>query len=229
MSRKRKIALLVSLSFIVWVTGCSHVNKERPNENESEEIQRLISELVSTDDLMKFSKVYLTFHKYPAKYYEPLHTKSRKRVDEAKQKLLEFGKKAFPILLKNLDDDRDSEIVVGFVFLFPPPIFTVGDICRGLISSTLVVSGPSYNARTAADGSTGHCPDFFAHVYDRDLHKWWEKNKYRSLKQMQIDCLSWRIRREKFLGTIEEDEKWFNKYIEKLEDTLKKIKSSNQI
>jgi hypothetical protein len=70
---------------------------------------------------------------------------------------------------------------------------TVGYICSEIIEDQVQVVGIRYKGRTGSDGKTHGYRDYMSEVYKGDLNKWWDANKEKSLKQMKLDALKWKI------------------------------------
>ena len=124
-------------------------------------------------------------------------------VYKAKDSLSDLGKSAFPILLKHLDDQRYSK--TGWTAIEYNQ--SVGDVCSEIIVGNVDLIGMTFKVRTGADGKYHGCPTYFFTLVGSDIEQWWQKNKHKSLKQMQIDVLKWRIKEENKIGFPDEESK----------------------
>ena len=118
------------------------------------------------------------------------------RVRAARARLSNLGKRAFPQLMEYLEDDRYS-----MTALYAEPVnLDVGSVCRQIITNKVEFIGMRYKARQGSDGKSHGCPSYFAHRYRNDLSKWWQENKQKTLLDMQLDTLTWRIAQEARIG-----------------------------
>lgn len=127
--------------------------------------------------------------------FEP-GSKTEPEVEAAYKKLVDIGKPAFPILLANMKDKRYSlsrsySVQVNH---------SVGYICGEIIQDQVQVVGMRYKMRNGSDGNMHGYRDYMSEVYKGDLMKWWEANKEKSLKQMKLDALKWKIAWEEKIG-----------------------------
>lgn len=145
--------------------------------------------------------------------------KNQETVYEARKKLRDFGKSAFPILIEYLDDDRYSLTAEYSIEVN----HSVGEVCGHIIEGNVRLIGMRYKSRTGADGKSQMCPDYLSANYGGDLKRWWRDNRRKTLRQMQLDVLRWRIAEEERLGFPPEESDWGNKYMTELRDKLKEI------
>lgn len=116
-------------------------------------------------------------------------------VFDARQQLAELGKAAFPFLLESMNDDRYSHSASYSVQLN----HSVGDVCRQIFESNIRLIGMRFKSRTGADGESHMCPNYFDRHHGK-LDKWWQANQDKSLQQMRIEVLTWRIKKEREIG-----------------------------
>ena len=131
-------------------------------------------------------------------------------VHDAYLELDSLGTDAFPYLLQYIDDDRFSRTLAHAVFFN----MTVGDTCRELITGSvdfvaIYGFGPY--------GKSDAC-DYFKLKWKDDLNEWWRHNWNKSLLEMQIDCLEFKIKKAKQLGLD----------YGRAEKSLEEIRESNQ-
>jgi beta-lactamase regulating signal transducer with metallopeptidase domain len=141
----------------------------------------------------------------------------------AKGKLLKLGKTAFPILLENLDDKRycmtrSYSIEINH---------SVGEVCGHIIVESVELADGPYKSRTGADGKDYVCPSYFAANYGRDLKKWWKDHRDKTLLEMQIEALRWRIAEEKRIGALPADRKWVDEFMKKLTYELSVLEATH--
>jgi hypothetical protein len=145
---------------------------------------------------------------------------------DAAEGLRKKGVAAFPNLVQHLDDKRQS---VAFRSVIP---HDVGDACFCIIREQ-VFSLPkdyrrSYN-RTGADTKSRPRPYFIEPVlFDHStLPKWLEQRKDKSLREMQIEALTWLIEEERKIGFRNEEDK--RAYLDPLERRLGEIKAGKPL
>jgi len=144
---------------------------------------------------------------------------AQRNVRNARLRLSQMGKLAFPILLENQHDERFSMIQSTSVEY---PVL-VGEVCRQIIRSNVTIGTAGYKSRKGADGEGHNCPYFFDANYRDDLDGWWNDNRDKTLKQMRIDTLKWRIQQEKTIGFP--DEKSRRNIMDRLVAKLAEIES----
>lgn len=140
----------------------------------------------------------------------------------AAERLTKKGKRAYPKLLEHLDDNRQS---VAFRRVIP---HDVGDACFCIIRNQIFPLPQDYRGsfyRTGSD-NTLHARPFFLKpaLFDRrTLPKWLDERKDKTLRDMQIEALSWLIAQERTIGfRIEKDKADF---LYPLERRLEEIES----
>jgi len=138
--------------------------------------------------------------------------------------LHKFGAEALPLLAKGLSDKRRS---VPFLRVRDQ---TVGVACKSIIIEMIYALPDSYPGsfyRNNGDGERSERPVFFKHIWgsigeDKKLVRWLEDRKKKSLKEIQIECLTWTLGIEKQIGAVDGEER--AKYIDPLEKRLGQLK-----
>jgi hypothetical protein len=136
------------------------------------------------------------------------------------------GNSVFPQLLQHLDDKRQS---VAFRRVIP---HDVGDACFCIIRVQIFPVPRDYKGsfyRSGADGKLHARPLFFEPaLFDKaTLPKWLEKRKDKSLREMQIEALTWLIDQERKIGFRNEKDKAL--YLFPLERRLDEIKTGKPL
>jgi hypothetical protein len=145
----------------------------------------------------------------------------QQQVDRAISKLLRLGPQAFPFLIERWGDDRycltASDGISG-AFLHK----TVGQICQAIIFAQLQPYGhwpagypdPERNRRPP---HRPRYPDRFLGSQE-SARQWWQKNKNKTLYQMQLEALDWVIAEEaKRPGDFKDEER---KHLQQLRKKL---------
>jgi hypothetical protein len=132
---------------------------------------------------------------------------AQKIVDEARSQLKRIGKPAISMLLEHLQDERFSRTESSSVEYN----VSVGHVCGGIIKSMASAGVGGYKSRLGTDGRGHNCPNYFFANYRNDanyginLVKWWSDNRHKTVKQMRIDVLKWRIKQEEQIGFPDEE------------------------
>jgi hypothetical protein len=114
------------------------------------------------------------------------------KVGQAARRLMEIGPRAFPFLIDRWDDERYCMTVDGLSVL---ENHDVGQVCRIIVGKQL---NPWGQWRLDAEGRTQRRPlrPLFDLGEQKEARAWWEKNKTKTLAQMQVDMLDWAIAAE---------------------------------
>jgi hypothetical protein len=201
----RTKALAISVWCLAFV-GC-YGRVASPVANS--EIERLIESLASANPPPEFPNNPFNVRLSPDYDFE-----KQRVVSNACTKLEDLGAIAFPYLLQHLDDSRFSCTRSGAVYFN----LTVAETCSGLIKNQVdFVCGPRLPM------SKSDACDFFKFRWNDDLIAWWNQNHDRTLLEMQIDCLQFKISRAKELGLN------FGELTEKLDQIRSAGKSWQQL
>jgi hypothetical protein len=163
--------------------------KEPPTEKE---IKALIDQLASPNP-----KPIVNKRKVPGINLPPgFDRKKQDKVHLARSKLAELGPQAFPFLIDSWKDERYSLTTCnGLSGWFYNE--SVGHICQTILFGQL----QPYGFWPAADGDPRgkpHRPDYPVHFLNSQeaAKAWWEKNKEKTLYQIQLEALDWVIAEE---------------------------------
>jgi hypothetical protein len=138
----------------------------------------------------------------------------------AKRQLIAMGKDAFPALLAH-GDDKEYSLTQSYSVYYD---HSVGEVCLQIIEQQVDLVGMNYKARKGADGKWHGFSSYFSKYYVAGgnqrsaLKKWYDGHETKTLKEMQIEVLEWRIEHEKAIGFPGEDEK--EHYLIRLERRL---------
>ncbi len=171
------VGILLSLCLPAWGQ-----KKAPPTDKE---IKTLIDQLVSPNP--EPITRGLPIIDLPAGY----DRRKQAKVLAARSRLLELGPPAFPFLIERLKDERyclTTENGISGVYRNR----SVGDICRKIVFVQLQPFG-SWQGRGKPP-----LPSYPHHFLEsREAAKaWWEKNKHKTLYQMQLEALDWVIAEE---------------------------------
>jgi hypothetical protein len=157
---------------------------EDEHKGSKEEIEGLIAQLVSPNMAPDRKGAN-------ADYPDDFDRAAQAKVKDAWFKLYDLGPEAFPYLIPHLDDKRyclteDN----GFV----DTNWTVGRACSDIIACHLKPYG-YYNSSGPRDdgGKRWYRPAFPVPRNVKAATEWWQKNKGRSLREMQIESIEWVI------------------------------------
>jgi hypothetical protein len=190
MKRWNWIVIGLLLSPGLW--GCS---SEKPTPPMDPEIQALIDQLVSPNPKPitgKEDENVEPDYRLPAGFDRD----KQKQVHSARRELRQLGPKAFPFLIERWGDEKYcltcSEGINGYCFNQ-----TVGAICESIIFDQL----QPYSFWPRVDGDPRgkpKRPDYPGRFLGsrEAARQWWEKNKDKSLYQMQLEILDWVIAEE---------------------------------
>jgi len=200
--------LLCTLIVLPFVCGCG----EEPSTKKDigSQVEALIEKLAISEEPAGKKPIYSPDRDTP---------KTDKRVIayEAACELKKHGKRAFPFLLRHLDDKRQS---VAFRRVIP---HDVGDACFCIIRDQVFCLPKDYRGsiyRTGGDGKMHErayfsAPDLFTY---KTIGPWLEARKGKSLEAMQVEALEWLIEQEKRIGFQDEEAK--KKFLYPLERQL---------
>lgn len=169
---------------------------------ESLDIEGLIDQLVFADGNASNEPVFSP----GVKDKSPEYAQRFKKVQDAFDKLTSLKVKAFPILVKHLDDKRQS---INFRNHYLAN--SVGDACMWNIYFQLQDRPRNYSKygyqRKGRDGQSHPKPYWEGTPFDDagGIAKWLEQNKDLSYTEMQIKCLNWLLDGEKKIGASDAD------------------------
>jgi hypothetical protein len=128
----------------------------------------------------------------------------QQKVTDAYSKLQAMGTDAFPYLINKFEDDRYSHEHCSSTYTS----VSVGQACKRLIERQVDIRGIRYKSRETPGGS-GMGLDFDEYVYSNygSYAAWWRINRFRSLKQMRIAVVRWRISEEKWRGFVSTEQR----------------------
>jgi hypothetical protein len=143
---------------------------------------------------------------------------------KAAWQLRKFGAEALPLLAKGLSDKRGS---APFLRVRDQ---TVGVACKSIIIDMIYALPDSYPGsfyRKNVDGELSERPVFFKHIWgsigeDEKLVRWLEDRKKKTLKEIQIECLTWALGIEKQIGAVDGEER--ANYLDPLEKRLDQLR-----
>jgi hypothetical protein len=160
---------------------------EKPKGPSDREIRALVARLVSPNPkpIIKDDN-----------YREPkgYNRAKQKKVHDAREKLRGLGLKAFPFLIERLEDDRYCLTADDG----PAPVnLSVGEVCSDIIFDQLQPYGfwPEGYPDPRGKPKRPSYRDTFLRS-KKAARKWWEKNKDKTLYQMQLEALDWVIAEE---------------------------------
>jgi uncharacterized protein YceK len=167
--------------------------------------------------------------KYLGQLPDSFDWRVQKQVDIAFQKLGEFGKRAFPILLNHLNDKEYSGPISEFGDCPNGSLsLSVGDVCCRIIKTQVDQAESGYKSRLGRDGQShchkGYFSQFFKNEGDTPqvaYRRWWKEHRDQSLKQMQAEALRWAIAQERSIGFPEEKDE--ERYLEPLLTRLREL------
>jgi hypothetical protein len=164
---------------------------------ESQSIEELVDQLVFADGNASNEHVFSP----GVNDKSPEYAQRFKKVQDAFDKLAKLKVKAFPILVKHLDDKRQS---INFRNHYLAN--SVGDACMWNIYFQLQDRPGNYSKygyqRKGRDGQNHPKPYWEGTPFDDagGIAKWLEQNKDMSYTEMQIKCLNWLLEGEKKIG-----------------------------
>lgn len=136
----------------------------------------------------------------------PEYAQRHEKVRSAFAALTEMKLKAFPVLVKHLDDERQS---INFRNHYIAN--SVGDACRWNIYYQLQDRPKGYSSygyqREGKDGKNHPKPYWTGTPFDESggVAKWLRKHRNLGYAEMQIQCLNWLLDREKAIGASDAD------------------------
>ncbi len=202
----RQLCFAVSLLLFIQISACSQDSAKEltirysaleVTPEESQSIEELIDQLVFADRNASNEPVFSPGVKDRSWEY----AQRFKRVQAAFDKLARLKVKAFPILVKHLDDKRQS-INLRNHYMGN----SVGNACMWNIYFQLQDRPRNYSKygyqRKGRDGQNHPKPYWEGTPFDEagGVAKWLEQNKELSYTEMQIKCLNWLLEGEKEIG-----------------------------
>lgn len=118
--------------------------------------------------------------------------------------LIQMGVKAFPVLMKNIDNEKESHPEFGGARIGGP--FTIGFVCFLIIGDQV------------EHFYWGYQPEYLK--FDT-IEEWWESHKDRSIRELQIEALKWQI------NEIQTNDMWREGKTWHLEQLWEKCKELN--
>lgn len=169
---------------------------------DSQIVEELVNQLVLTEGKASNEPVFSP----GVDDKSPEYAQRFKKVQDAFGKLTELKVKAFPVLVKHLEDKRQS---INFRNHYLAN--SVGDACMWNIYFQLQDRPRNYSKygyqRKGRDGSSHPRPYWEGTPFDDagGIAKWLEQNKDLSYTEMQIKCLNWLLDGEKKIGASDAD------------------------
>lgn len=151
--------------------------------------------------------------------------KAQERVKKAYAELVALGKDAFPLLIEHLNDKEYSLSFSTAIWRS----FTVGEACFMIINDQIDIIGMTYKGRIGKDGKdhtyVGYFEQFCSGAwFTKDgIERWWKENQDKSLREMQIQVLQWKIENEKKIGFPKAKDK--ENYLHPLVAKLRELES----
>jgi hypothetical protein len=136
-------------------------------------------------------------------------SQAQKRVEAARQELIDMGKDAFPIFIEHVEDEGYSMSIYTSILSSR----TVGGVCADIIDHQIDPVGMRYKTRTGSDGkwhgfNGPPSIDYASHKSRREAYRaWWLANKDRSLCGIQQAAVRWHIKREQEIGFPDPDDR----------------------
>ena len=220
MGDKMRYRIATPLLAACLLASLAHAQQESPiTQVDESQIAAWIEQLASTNSAPVRKEEGHQVLRRPVNWDE----EAQNRVQEAYARLAQAGKQAFPQLLQSLQDIRYSMTVA-----YAEEVnLSVGDACRRIITNQIEVVGMRYKSRLGADGKSHMCPGFIDNRYRGNLPKWWRENKEKSLVDMQVDALSWRIAQEARIGFTNQEQ--HDRYMGELLDKLSTLEAKQEL
>jgi hypothetical protein len=178
--------LLAFLGFCTMLSGAA--GEPATKSPTDAEIKALVDQLVNPNPRPMTNKS--PRFRYPKDFD---HEKERK-VDEARRKLLDLGTRAFPFLIERWDDHRYSLVTCnGLSGAYDT--MNVGSVCYAIVYSQVQPYGTWAENKVGDPRSVPGRPGYSLGEKKEALI-WWEKNKSKSLKEIQLEVLDWVIAEE---------------------------------
>jgi hypothetical protein len=166
---------------------------EDPQPPKANEIKTLIDRLVSPNPAPDEDKLKAGETKADGGFPRDFDHKKQAQVHRACVRLTELGPQAFPLLIERWEDKR-------YCLTTEVASYTnksVGEVCRSIIHGQLQPYGHFQKGYADPRGKP-HRPDSAATFLgsQKAARQWWEKNKDKTLSQMQLEVLDWVIAEE---------------------------------
>lgn len=172
--------LFISLFLAVLLLGCTC---SAPGEKgAAESPAQLVNELASLNQAPKVTSDMR--HLLEPQLYSPTFIEEhQKRVWVAYGKLSGMGKEVIPALLNHIEDDRyafsrNSTVLRNY---------SVGEACRELLVK-----------KVNAPFEYKNCEQYLnPHASGKELRKWWQASKDKSLREIRLISINWTVARER--------------------------------
>jgi hypothetical protein len=171
---------------------------EKPEAISESEIKALIDQLVSPNPKPILLDKGRETGKFGLEFRVPkgFDREKQKKVLEARAKLREIGPQAFPFLIARWKDERYCTTVgndLSGVYYNLSVEHVCGDIIRTQIQPYGYYPAGGDDPRGKPYRPTYPAKGLYA---EKDVREWWEKNKTKTLYQMQMEALDWVIAEE---------------------------------
>jgi hypothetical protein len=215
----------VTLACLTAVLVVDPLKGEGPKKLEAppteKEIKALIEQLVSPNPKPIVNKRGAPEIELPPGFV----LKKQEKVHAARSRLMELGLPAFPLLIESENDERysltTSDSASGWY-----TNESIGHICKDILFGQLQPYGfwPKLKGEPQGKPKRPSYPARFLNSQEA-AKAWWEKNKGKTLYQMQVEVVDWVIAEEaKRPGDfIEEEKQYLQKTREKLVDSGKPL------
>ena len=219
-----RLAFLTALALAFLVQGrCwSQAQKTeiKAEQLDRKKVESLIAQLRSTN-----KNPFVNGDPWRVKFPDDYDEKAQEKVEAARQKLIDLGKDAFPILIEHINDEGYSRPCEGSAI---PSGESVGYVCLYILEEQVDLAGMRYKSRTGVDGEPHGHVGFFSQFYKDEenksqnaMRRWWKEHKHLSLREMQIEALRWSIAQERRIGFP--DKKDEKSYLQPLLQKLKEL------
>jgi hypothetical protein len=166
---------------------------DKPQTPTANEIKTLIEGLVSPNPAPDTKKMKASETKADGGFPRDFDHKKQAQVHRACVKLTELGPQAFPFLIERWEDNRYCLTTEIAAYTNE----SVGRTCRRIIAGQLQPYG--HFQKVPGDPRRKRLrPDYVATFLasQKAARHWWEKNKDKTLSQMQLEVLDWVIAEE---------------------------------
>jgi hypothetical protein len=181
------------------------------------DIEALVAQLVSPNpEPLRRNSPTAT---YPAGY----DRNAQKLVDHARLKLSDLGIRAFPILIKYLDDKRYSSTQDSGAV---DENWTVGRTCKIVLTCHLQpYDSRIFAADTGGEPSIRYRPTYSAAFTgsSKAAKQWWEASKEKSLHDLQLEAVEWVVAEQ-----AKDPEKYSNKDRKYMDGVRRKLLATDK-
>jgi hypothetical protein len=174
------LSTLIMLRLLVGQTA------DPPQAPTDAQIKALVDQLASENSARPKDDGKNTPPRPTKEYFE-----KQRKVDEAARKLVEIGPRAFPFLIDHWNDDRYCMTIGGISVL---ENHSVGQISRQIVEDQLNLGG--FQKEPKGTTIRDRRRPLFDLGEQKQARTWWEKNKKKTLAEMQVDVLDWTIAEE---------------------------------